>query len=57
MARSVILLSGGLDSTVNLGRAINETEVVLVFWLDSKRRQNRQRGCVDDSQALTLGSF
>ncbi len=34
MARSVILLSGGLDSTVNLARAVSETEVAMVFYFD-----------------------
>ena len=34
MARSVVLLSGGLDSTVNLARAVTETEVAMVFYFD-----------------------
>ena len=34
MARSVVLLSGGLDSTVNLTKAVSETEVALVLYFD-----------------------
>ncbi|MGE3855128.1 MAG: 7-cyano-7-deazaguanine synthase, partial [Planctomycetota bacterium] len=34
MARSIVLLSGGLDSTVNLTRAVSETEVVTVLYFD-----------------------
>ena len=34
MARSIVLLSGGLDSTVNLTRAVAETEVVTVLYFD-----------------------
>lgn len=34
MARSIVLLSGGLDSTVNLARAVAETEVHTVLYFD-----------------------
>lgn len=36
--KSIILLSGGLDSTVNLARAVKETEVALAITFDYGQR-------------------
>jgi len=38
MAKSVVLLSGGLDSAVNLGMAVRETEVRLALTADYAQR-------------------
>jgi 7-cyano-7-deazaguanine synthase len=36
--KSIVLLSGGLDSTVNLAKAVNDTEVMLALTFDYGQR-------------------
>lgn len=42
MARSIVLLSGGLDSTVNLTRAVQESEVMTVLYFDYGQKGARR---------------
>jgi len=42
IVKSIILLSGGLDSTVNLAKAIRETEVAMALTFDYGQRAARQ---------------
>ncbi|MHC4778390.1 MAG: 7-cyano-7-deazaguanine synthase, partial [Planctomycetota bacterium] len=55
MTRTIVLLSGGLDSAVNLKRAFDETELLLALTFDYGQKAARPELSAAASMCKLLG--